>query len=144
MQAQILNLLSELQQDLELAILFISHDLAVVRHVCDRVAVMHVGRIVEIGSCSQIYRDPRHPYTQALLSAVPLPDPDLQRRRQQVRLEGDVPNPLDLPSGCAFRTRCNRAEARCADEDPDLALRGLDHPVACHFAADLPQSPADR
>ena len=141
-QAQILNLLSELQRDLELAILFISHDLAVVRHVCDRVAVMHVGRIVEIGSRSQIYRGPRHPYTQALLSAVPLPDPDLQRRRQRVRLEGDVPNPLDLPSGCTFRTRCNRAEARCADEEPGLALRGLDHPVACHFAADPPPSPA--
>jgi len=141
-QAQILNLLSELQRDLGLAILFISHDLAVVRHVCDRVAVMHVGRITEIGRRSQIYGNPRHPYTQALLSAVPLPDPDLQRRRQRVRLEGDVPNPLDLPSGCAFRTRCNRAEERCAEEDPDLALRGLDHPVACHFAADLPQSPA--
>ena len=140
-QAQILNLLSELQRDLELAILFISHDLAVVRHVCDRVAVMHVGRIAEIGSRSQIYRDPRHPYTQALLSAVPLPDPDLQRRRQRVRLEGDVPNPLDLPSGCAFRTRCNRAAPRCADEEPALALRGLDHPVACHFAADPPLSP---
>ena len=141
-QAQILNLLSELQRDLGLAILFISHDLAVVRHVCDRVAVMHVGRITEIGSRSQIYGNPRHPYTQALLSAVPLPDPDLQRRRQRVQLEGEVPNPLDLPSGCAFRTRCSRAEERCAVEDPELSRRGLDHPVACHFAADPPLSPA--
>jgi peptide/nickel transport system ATP-binding protein len=134
-QAQVMNLLDTLQAELGLAYLFIAHDLAVVRHIADRVAVMYLGKIVETGTEEEIYSRPTHPYTQALLSAVPVPDPDARAHREVIRLAGDVPSPADPPSGCHFRTRCWKARERCATEEPPLALRAADpHPSACHYA----------
>ncbi|KUN85203.1 ABC transporter ATP-binding protein [Streptomyces griseoruber] len=141
-QAQVVNLLDRLQREFELSYLFIAHDLSIVRHISDRVGVMYLGRIVEIGSDEQIYGRPTHPYTQALLSAVPVPDPEAREGRERIILTGDVPSPTDVPSGCRFRTRCWKARERCAQEVPVLAvpepLRDLGgaaaHASACHFA----------
>jgi oligopeptide/dipeptide ABC transporter ATP-binding protein len=134
-QAQVVNLLAQLQGELGLTYLFIAHDLSVVRHVSDRVAVMYLGKLVEVGSRKQIYEAPMHPYTQALLSAVPIESPTQRGRRTRILLEGDVPNPAHPPSGCRFRTRCWKAQELCAREEPALIPRaGGDHPVACHFA----------
>ena len=133
-QAQVMNLLGELQSDLGLSYVFIAHDLSVVRHLSDRVAVMYLGKIVETGTEEQIYEHPTHPYTQALLSAVPVPDPTQRGRRDVIRLTGDVPSPINPPSGCHFRTRCWKAQDICATEEPALIVRAGDHPSACHFA----------
>ncbi|WP_081195118.1 ABC transporter ATP-binding protein [Saccharomonospora piscinae] len=135
-QAQILALLKRLQDELGVAYLFITHDLGVVRHFADRVAVMHLGTVVETGDTEQIYEHPAHPYTQALLSAAPSLDDWRGDDREEIVLRGDPPSPLDPPSGCRFHTRCWKARDRCRGDEPELVHRGTDHPVACHYPSE--------
>jgi peptide/nickel transport system ATP-binding protein len=136
-QAQIINLLESLQGEFGLTYLFIAHDLAVVRHISDRIIVMYLGKIVEVAPANDLYENPLHPYTITLLSAIPIPDPEVERNRRAIRVEGDLPSPANPPSACRFHTRCPFVQSsRCADEEP--VLRELDgHLVACHFAEDV-------
>lgn len=130
-QAQVINMFEDLQQKLGVAYLFIAHDLLVVRHISNRIAVMYLGRVVEIGDADEVYDNPQHPYTQSLLSAVPIPDPITARQSQRIVLSGDVPSPLNMPTGCAFRTRCRFATEKCAQECPALTVRENGSQVAC-------------
>ena len=133
-QAQILNLLQDLARDRSLSYLFIAHDLSAIRHVCDRIAVMYLGRLAEVGTFEQICDGPRHPYTQALVSAVPVPDPVLERQRERIVLTGDVPSPLSPPPGCRFHTRCHkRQQQRCDTELPELRDLEEGRRAACHW-----------
>jgi peptide/nickel transport system ATP-binding protein len=137
----VINLLDELKAKLGLSYLFVAHDLAVIRHIADRVAVMYLGKIVELGEVEQVYEHPTHPYTQALLSAIPIPDPDKERSRTRILLQGDLPSPANPPSGCKFRTRCQRKptltdeqQRLCVEQMPDLLSVGdVDHTSACHY-----------
>ena len=133
-QAQVVNLLLELQNELGLTYLFISHDLSMVRHIADRVAVMYLGHIVELADVESLFESPKHPYTQALHSAVPVPDPRVEDLRRRIILEGDIPSPANPPAGCVFHTRCPIAEQRCSSETPVWRDLGTEHWVACHFA----------
>jgi oligopeptide/dipeptide ABC transporter ATP-binding protein len=130
-QAQIINLLAGLKRDLGLTYLFIGHDLAVVKHISDRIAIMYLGKIMEIAPRHEFYANPLHPYTEALLSAAPAPNPD--RKKKRILLTGEVPSPMNIPSGCRFHTRCPLAEAVCRQTEPELSARSGDHKVACHF-----------
>ena len=138
-QAQVVNLLEELQRELGLTYIFIAHDLSMVRHISNRIAVMYLGKIMELADRNDIYLDPIHPYTQALMSAVPLPDPDIQKKRKRILLEGDIPSPTNPPVGCNFNTRCPAAKERCFKEDPAFREIKPGHWAACHFAEDFLQ-----
>ncbi|MFL6265887.1 MAG: ABC transporter ATP-binding protein [Actinomycetes bacterium] len=132
-QAQVINLLEDLQNEFKLTYIFIAHDLSVVRHVSDRVGVMYLGKVVELSDAYRLYAEPKHPYTGALLSAIPVPDPDLARQRERVILLGDVPSPIDPPSGCRFHPRCPKAQERCVHEEPPLEPKASGDLAACHF-----------
>jgi oligopeptide/dipeptide ABC transporter ATP-binding protein len=134
-RAQVLNLLQRLQQQFNLTYLFVSHDLSVVRHVADRIAVMYLGKIVELSDRDELYAAPKHPYTQALLSAIPIPDPKIEKHRQRIILSGDLPSPINIPTGCRFHTRCPMAQQICREVEPPFeAKEGREHYAACHFS----------
>jgi oligopeptide transport system ATP-binding protein len=132
-QAQIVNLLMELQKEMGLSLIFIAHDLSIVQHISTRVMVLYLGNVCEITTSEQLYKTPRHPYTQALISAVPVPDPAIERNKKVIILEGDLPSPMNPPSGCVFRTRCPKAQDICAQQKPELIDVADLHEVACHF-----------
>lgn len=137
-RAQVLNLLQRLQNQFNLTYLFVSHDLSVVRHVADRIAVMYLGRIVELADRDELYAGPKHPYTQALLSSIPIPDPQIEKRRHRIILSGDLPSPINIPSGCRFHTRCPMAQQICREVDPIFERKeGREHYAACHFSEEV-------
>jgi len=140
-RAQVLNLLQRLQQQFNLTYLFVSHDLSVVRHVADRIAVMYLGKIVELSDRDELYAAPKHPYTKALLSAVPIPDPQIEKKRKRIILSGDLPSPINIPSGCRFHTRCPMAQQICREVEPVYEKKeGRDHYAACHFSEFVTQN----
>jgi oligopeptide transport system ATP-binding protein len=143
-QAQIVNLLMELQREFHLSLIFISHNLSVVRHISHRILVLYLGRVMELADRDQLYRNPRHPYTQALVSAVPIPDPDLERQKERLVLTGDLPSPLAPPSGCVFRTRCPYATSVCAEDIPPLDLIEPGHQAACHWWREIAEGEKER
>jgi oligopeptide/dipeptide ABC transporter ATP-binding protein len=132
-QAQVVNLLDDLQQELGLAYLFVAHDLSVVQHISDRVVVMYLGKVMEMASTAELFSNPRHPYTKALLSAVPIPDPEIERKRERIILQGDLPSPVNPPAGCVFNTRCWKVQDRCRVEVPQVLEISPKHTLACHF-----------
>jgi oligopeptide/dipeptide ABC transporter ATP-binding protein len=132
-QAQVVNLMKQLQREQNLTYLFIAHDLAMVKHISDRIGVMYLGNLVELTTSERLYQDPKHPYTQALLSAIPVPDPDLERERERIIIQGDVPSPVNPPSGCVFRTRCPVAKPVCSERKPDWLEVAPQHFAACHL-----------
>lgn len=132
-QAQVVNLLKELQEKLDLTYLFIAHDLSMVQYISDRVGVMYLGKMMELADADELYNNPLHPYTKALMTAIPIPDPDMEKEKRRIVLEGEVPNPINPPTGCPFRTRCAQASTKCAEEKPAIREIGKNHFVACHL-----------
>ena len=132
-QAQVINLLEQLQRERGLTYLFIAHDLSMVKYISDRVMVMYLGKVVEITAADRLYEQPAHPYTQALLSAIPIPDPHVEAKKERIKMGGEIPSPVDPPKGCRFQNRCKYATERCREEEPALRLIGEDHYVACHL-----------
>ena len=132
-QAQVINLLMDLQKEMELTLIFIAHDLSIVKHISTKIMVLYMGNMVELAKSENIYNHPRHPYTQALISAVPIPDPKIEKNKDLILIEGDLPSPISPPSGCVFRTRCKKAQDICSQEKPDLKEAASGHKVACHF-----------
>jgi len=132
-QAQVINLLMDLQKEMDLTLIFIAHDLSIVKHISTKIMVLYMGNMVELARSEDIYNHPRHPYTQALISAVPIPDPKIEKNKDLILLEGDLPSPINPPSGCVFRTRCKKAQDICSKEKPELKEAVSSHEVACHF-----------
>jgi len=132
-QAQVINLLMSLQKKMGLSLIFIAHDLSDVKHISTRIMVLYLGNVMEVADAADIYRQPRHPYTQALISAVPIPDPKIERNKEVILIEGDLPSPINPPSGCVFRTRCPKADSQCAEQKPELVFARGTHQVACHY-----------
>ncbi len=132
-QAQVVNLLMDIQQEMELALIFIAHDLSVVKHISTKIMVLYLGNMVELANSNEIYQNPSHPYTQALISAVPIPDPNIEKNKELILIEGDLPSPINPPSGCVFRTRCHKAKEICSKEKPNFIESSTSHSVACHF-----------